>query len=241
MVKSSSALSFIHLRFDLHFANPSIAFYRKEYYKNVMRIFRLIAASTILAAITALSAFAQAPARPTAAATPAANTNATVPDSKIAFINTEAFGDEKAGITRYINAVKSLEKEFQPRQNELNTMQTRLKTLADEVQKLSGAAVVSQDSIRAKQEEAEQLQRDIKRKKEDADAAFQKRYEAVVSPISQEIGKSLDDFAKSRGITMILDISKLAPAVLTINPAMDVTQAFIAEYNRTHPATASTR
>lgn len=118
MVKSSSALSFIHLRFDLHFANPSIAFYRKEYYKNVMRIFRLIAASTILAAITALSAFAQAPARPTAAATPAANTNATVPDSKIAFINTEAFGDEKAGITRYINAVKSLEKEFQPRQNE---------------------------------------------------------------------------------------------------------------------------
>jgi Skp family chaperone for outer membrane proteins len=206
----------------------------------------MIAASTILAAITALSAFAQAPARPTTtparpAATPAANANpnAVVPDSKIAFINTEAFGDEKQGITRYINAVKSLEKEFTPRQTELNTMSTRLKTLADDIQKLSGAAVVDPNTIRAKQDEAEQLQRDMKRKKEDADAAFQKRYEVVVSPISQDIGKALDGFATSRGITMILDISKLAPAVLTVNPAMDVTQAFIVEYNRTHPATAS--
>jgi hypothetical protein len=34
---------------------------------------------------------------------------------------------------------------------------------------------------------------------------------------------------------MILDISKLLPAVLTLNPAMDVTQAFIAEYNSRNP------
>lgn len=210
-----------------------------------MRIFRLIAASATLAAITALSAFAQGtarpnttPARPTTAPAAAA-APANVPDSKIAFINTEAFGDEKVGITRYINAVKSLEKEFLPRQTELNTMSTRLKTLADDITKLTNASVVSQESIRAKQDEAEALQRDMKRKKEDADAAFQKRYETVVGPISQDIGNSLTSFANTRGITMILDISKLAPAVLTVNPAMDVTQAFIAEYNSTHPATAS--
>jgi len=209
-----------------------------------MRILRLIAASAILAAITALSAFAQGTARPTttparpAAAAPAAAAPANVPDSKIAFINTEAFGDEKAGIVRYINAVKSLEKEFLPRQTELNNMNTRLKALADEIAKLTGASVVSADTIRAKQDEAEALQRDMKRKKEDADAAFQKRYEAVVSPISTDIGNSLTTFANARGITMILDISKLAPAVLTVNPAMDVTQAFISEYNSTHPATA---
>jgi hypothetical protein len=38
---------------------------------------------------------------------------------------------------------------------------------------------------------------------------------------------------------MILDISKLAPAVLTVNPAMDVTAAFIADFNTKNPATAS--
>lgn len=197
-----------------------------------------------MAAITTLSAFAQGgttPARPAATtpARPTAAAPANVPDSKIAFINTEAFGDEKVGITRFVNAIRSLEREFQPRQTELNNMQTRLKTLADDIQKLSGANVVDPNTIRTKQEEAEQLQRDMKRKKEDADAAFQKRYETVVSPISQDIGKSLTEFANTRGITMILDISKLAPAVLTVSPGMDVTQAFIAEYNRTHPATAS--
>lgn len=204
----------------------------------------MIAASTILAAITALSAFAQAPARPAPArptTTPAATTaaQANVPDSKIAYVNTEAFGDEKAGITRFVNAIRSLEREFQPRQTELNTMQTRLKTVLDDIQKLSGANVVDPNTIRTKQDEAEQLQRDLKRKKEDADAAFQKRYETVVSPISQDIVKSLSEFATSRGITMVFDISKLAPAILTVNPGMDMTQAFIVEYNRTHPATAS--
>jgi Skp family chaperone for outer membrane proteins len=208
----------------------------------------MIAASIFLAAITALSAFAQgqgtarpAPARPqtTPAATPTATAN--VPDTKIAFINTEAFSDDKVGIVRYVNAVKSLEKEFKPIQDNLISMNTRLKTLSDEIQKLSGAAVVDPKTIQAKQDEAEQLQRDMKRKKEDADDAFQKRYQVVVSPISQDIGKALDSFAASRGITVILDISKLVPAgiILTANPAADVTQAFITEYNSTHPATAS--
>ena len=226
--------------YDSRFTNHANAFYRKEYYKKAMRIFRLIAASTLLAAVTALSAYAQAPARPAGGGAAAASP-ANVPDTKIAYINTEAFGDEKAGIGRFINAIRSLEKEFQPQQSELNTMSARLKTLADEIQRLSGAAVVDPASLRTKQDQAEQLQRDIKRKKEDADAAFQKRYEAVVSPVSQDIQKSLIDFANARGITMMFDISKLAPAVLTANPAMDLTQAFIAEYNRTHPATASTR
>jgi hypothetical protein len=38
-----------------------------------------------------------------------------------------------------------------------------------------------------------------------------------------------------------MDISKLIPAILTVNPAMDVTAAFISEYNGRNPATAGTR
>ncbi|HEY0385845.1 MAG TPA: OmpH family outer membrane protein, partial [Pyrinomonadaceae bacterium] len=124
-------------------------------------------------------------------------------------------------------------------QAELNTMGTRLQTLADDIKKLTAANVVDPKTIQAKQDEAEALQRDMKRKKEDADALFTKRYEAVVRPISEDIQTALNSFAQTRGITMILDISKLAPAVLSANPAMDVTEAFIREYNSTHPATAS--
>ncbi|HEX8920714.1 MAG TPA: OmpH family outer membrane protein [Pyrinomonadaceae bacterium] len=210
-----------------------------------MRNFRILAAAMMLAAIFAVSASAQTrPATGTAArpaapqqTTPPASTGP-VPDTKIAYINTEAFGDEKSGITRYVTAVKALEREFDPRQKELITMQTRIKAIADEISKLSGSSVVDPKTIQAKQDEGERLQRDLKYKKEQADADFAKRYQEVVSPISADIGKALDQFANQRGLTMILDISKLAPAVLTANQNMDVTAAFIAEYN-SKPATAS--
>ena len=198
----------------------------------------------MLAAILAFSASAQTrpgttPARPATAQPTAAASNAPVPDTKIAFIDTGAFGEEKGGIGRYVNAVKALEREFKPRQDELNNMQNRIKALADEIQKLSGNSVVDPKTIQAKNDEGERLQRDLKYKKEQADADFQRRYGEVVGPISQDIGKALDQFAQSRGITMILDISKLAPAILTVNPAMDVTAAFISEYNSKNPATAA--
>jgi Skp family chaperone for outer membrane proteins len=207
-----------------------------------MKNFRLIAAALMLAAMIAVSASAQTrpaattPARP--AATPAAS-NAPVPDTKIAFIDTGAFGEEKVGITRFVNAMKALEREFKPRQDELTTMQNRVKALADEISKTQ--SVADPKTIQAKQDEGERLQRDLKYKQDQADADFKKRYTDVVSPISADIGKALDQFANARGITMILDISKLAPAILTVNPAMDVTQTFINEYNSTHPATADNR
>jgi Skp family chaperone for outer membrane proteins len=209
-----------------------------------MRNFRILAAAMLLAAIFAVSVSAQTrpaagTARPAAPqqTTPAAPAGP-VPDTKIAYINTEAFGDEKVGITRYVTAVKGLEREFQPRQTELNTMQNRIKAIADEITKLSGSSVVDPKTIQAKQDEGERLQRDLKYKKEQADADFSKRYEEVVTPISQDIGNALTQFATQRGITMIIDISKLAPAILTANKNMDVTQAFIAEYN-SKPSTAS--
>jgi Skp family chaperone for outer membrane proteins len=208
-----------------------------------MKRIRLISAALMLAAIVTISASAQtrpgtAAARPAAPQTPAAS-NAPVPDTKIAFIDTGMFGEEKGGISRYVTAVKSVEREFLPRQTELTGIQARIKALGDEISKLSGNSVVDPKTIQAKQDEGERLQRDLKYKKDQADADFAKRYQEVVTPISSDIGKALDQFAQQRGITMILDISKLAPAILTVNPAMDVTQAFIAEFNSKNPATAS--
>jgi len=212
----------------------------------VMQLFRLIAAAVIFAAGISISASAQtkpatAPSRPATAPpkqaappqTPAGN--AAVPATKMAFIDTTVFGDDKGGINRYISVVKGLEREFQPRQSELVNIQTRIKAITDELQKLSGNAVVDPKTVAAKQDEGERLQRDLKYKKDQADADFAKRYQDVVGPISTDIGKAIDQFAAQRGISLVLDISKLGSSILTLNPAMDVTQAFILEYNRTHP------
>jgi outer membrane protein len=216
-------------------ASPFTTF--KEHYKKVMKNLRLIALAVLLAMFTVFSA--QAQTRPAATQTPSAPTGP-VPETKIAFVDTQAFQDSKVGIARYVAAVTSLDREFQPRQQELATLQTQLNTIADELNKLNaGNTVVDPKTLQSKQEQGEKLQREFKYKKELYDADAAKRYREVVGPISEDIGKALDAFAKARGISMILDISKIAQAVLSVNDSMDVTKQFIAEYNSKNPSTAS--
>lgn len=200
----------------------------------------LVFAALSLFAVAAVSVSAQprptpTPVRPAAAPATAPVTAVNVPPSKIAFVDTAMFGDEKGGIRRYINAVKTVQNEFRIKQQELLTLQSRIKTIADEISQLSGNQVVDPKSIQAKQDEGERLQRDFKYKKEQFDADVEKRYKELVGPVSTEIGKALDQFATQNGISMIMDISKLLQVVMTINPAMDVTQQFIADFNTRNP------
>ena len=206
-----------------------------------MRISRFFAATFFIVAMFAVPTFAQqrtGAAQP--AATPAAQPTGPVPAAKIAFVNTQAFGDEKAGITRYVAALKNLQREFQPRQTELQTMDTRLKAIADEISKTR--SVADPKALQTKQEEGERLQRELEFKKKEYEAAAAKRADEVIGPLNIDIVKALEVFAKARGITMILDVSKevIFTSVLTLDPAMDVTAAFIVEYNSKNPATAST-
>lgn len=208
----------------------------------------MLVASTILSAIVALSAQAQAtrpganvtPPRPTA--TPAAATtpaNVAVPESRIAFVDTEAFGNEKTGIARFVAALRTVQREFKPKQDEMLGLQTRLQQLAKDIDTLSKSAVVDPKSIQAKQDEGARLEREFKYKKEVYDATMQKRYREIVGPVSTDIGSELDVFAAKRGITLVLDVSKLLPAILTAKNEMDVTVAFIAYYNAKNPGTGA--
>ena len=88
------------------------------------------------------------------------------------------------------------------------------------------------------QEKIDQMKKDYTRKGEDAQAAFNKRLEEVLNPVYEEIGKALDAFAKARGITLILDVTKVQ-GIVSAADSMDITRAFIAEYNSKNPATAS--
>ena len=203
---------------------------------------RILFTTTVVLLLTAASVSISAqvrpgpaPAKPAAPQAAPAASAAAVPDTKIALVDKNLFRDEKTGIRRYINAVKSVEIGFQPKTAELNDIQSRIKAIADEITKLSGNAVVSAQTIQAKRDEGERLQREFKYKKEQADADFAKRYEEVVGPVSTDIGKALEQYANQRGITMVLDVSKLFPALLTANPATDITRAFIADYNSKNP------
>ncbi len=210
----------------------------------------IFAALTFVAMMTVVAAQTRpvtTPSRPAATATPTpaprpaatpVASNAAVPDSRIALIDTGMFGDEKNGIFRYVDAAKTVELEFRPRTNELQNLENILNGLAAEITKLRQAAVVDQKTIAAKQAEGERLQQEYTTKKTRLDEDVSKRYQQVIGPISSQIGAAMDLFVRQRGVTMTLDISKLLPAILTAVPAIDLTQAFIDDFNRKNPRIA---
>lgn len=178
---------------------------------------------------------------PTQSPPPAQNLVVAVPPSKIAVIDTGIFSDEKVGIFRVIDAAKSLESEFRARQQELQAAQTRINTLVEDIRKLRQANVVDQKTIQAKQDEGLRLQQDFDVKKQRFQEDYERRYGQVMGPVSQQIGKAMDEFAAQHGITMTLDVSKMLPAILTALPTVEVTAAFIAEFNRKNPRAPTTR
>ena len=206
-------------------------------------------ATAILLATAAISAQAQTRPAPTPtpgpvrpAATPIPGTSppaVAVPAAKIAIVDTETFADEKIGIRRLVGAVKSLQSEVKPKNDEMLAIQTRMQQIAKDIENLSKSSVVDPKSIQAKQDEGARLERDLKYKKEDFDAMVQRRYREVVGPVSENIGRELDAFATQHGLTMVIDISKMLPSILTVKREMDVTLAFIAYYNAKNPGTGA--
>lgn len=180
-----------------------------------------------------MSAFAQASGAPQAAGS-----------GKIGLVNTAAFLDDKpgAGITKFKNAVTSVEKEFEPVNNELKTMGTKYQSLGDEIQKLRGAnPSVPVSGLEAKVTEFQDLETNIKRKQEDAKAKYERRYAQVVGPIYTDIIKAMNDFAKAKGYAVLLDGGRLEDAqiLLGFDDKYDVTTEFITFYN-SRPGAAST-
>lgn len=209
-----------------------------------MKVIRATAAVAFFVALMVASVSAQTrPAagtgtQPRPAATPGATAPSTVsvPDSKVALIDSSAFADEKQGIAKFVSALKRVNAEFQPRQTELQSLQTQIEKAKSDLQK--AAPVQDAKVTQTQQDRIAVMETDFKRKGEDAQAAFNKRLEEVLGPIYEDIGKALDGFAKARGITLILDITKVQ-GIVSAADAMDITRAFIAEFNSKNPATAS--
>src|SRR5438132_13938842 len=187
-----------------------------------MKIFRAIAAVAFFAAISAGSAFAQ-PRTNTPSPTPAPTQTGSVPDSKIALIDSSQFADEKQGIYRFVAAMKKVDAECQPRRTELESLKTQIdKFTAD----LSRAAPVQDPKVTAQQnDKIEQMKKDYTRKGEDAQAAFEKRLQEVMGPVYEDIGKALDVYAKPHGITLILDVTKIQ-GIVNASESIDLTKPF---------------
>ena len=212
----------------------------------------LFPVSALLVAAFAISAVAQQPAgRPAAqpTPTPAATAPATsapaapvqLPMSKMAVIYTDLFLDQKTGIAKFNSVLTKLNSEFSAIKLDLTQMQTRAQTLESEITKLREApegTPIDQRALQAKIDQLDQLKKDIQRKGEDAQANYNRRRQELFSPLQEEIGKALEAFAKARGINVIIDGAQVP--LLYAADSIDITRAFITDFNSKNPVTAAT-
>lgn len=196
-----------------------------------MRTFRLIAAGFIFSALFAVSAFAQAAA----------------PTGKVGLVNTFAFDDEKTGITKYRTAVITVDTEFKPDNDKLRTSAARYETLKKELTGFQESVSkgikipISDAAVQAKVDELGNLERGIKFQQEDAKTRYERRYQAVVGPVLDDIMKAMQDFAKQKGYAVILDGAKLQESgiLMAFDDKYNVTAEFIQFYNTRPAGTAS--
>src|SRR5262245_4328226 len=203
-----------------------------------MKMHSLLVASAFLAATVSPALAQTKPAAPATQPAAPQTSTATMPDSKIAVIYSSAFLDQKTGIAKYSVLVNTLNREFQPRQTELTQLSQKIQASQDEINKLQSSSVpIDPNSVRAKVDTLEQMKKEYQRKGEDAEAWSQKRQQEIFAPLQNDIEKALEVYAKQRGITVIIDASRV-PMVYAAD-SVDITRAFITEFNAKNPATAS--
>ena len=196
-----------------------------------MKVLRTLVAALAVAAFTILAQ---------TLLTMGASSAETIPPpaapANIAIIDSSAFSNDKTGINRVMNGMKTLDAKFQPLRAEIRGMVERLSTTRSDIQKkrLAQDPRVTQQQT----EEADRLEVQIKRKQEDAQVSYQKESAALLGPLQNEIAGALNTYAQANGITLVLDANRVP--IIYAAQSLDITRAFIDDYNRKYPATPAT-
>ena len=148
--------------------------------------------------------------------------------AKLATINSDAFSDPKSGVSRLIGAYTKVDLQMKDKRDELIRINAEIEGLIKELNDTK--VIADQKTLQAKSEKVEQLKVDLKRKSEDAQALYERRIKEVTEPIYSELMIALEVYSKKRGIDCVLD-TKVSPGIFVFNSAMDITAAFIAEFN----------
>lgn len=157
-----------------------------------------------------------------------------LPVTSVAWLNSNEFINETTGIKQLVRVFKELELEFSGTESELSLLNEKLRTLVGELTKLQAGGEANAKAIQEKQAEGLKMQRELQAKQQQAQAAIGQAQQEKQAPISAEIGKALEAFAKEREIGLLFDLAKMNEGVIAAKPELDVTAEFITYYNAAH-------
>ena len=180
-------------------------------------------AAALLAAVTA-----------TASAQPAtqAGVGAALPEGKVAVVNTQAF---PGGIGELKQKYEQVDKQFQPRFQQLQTIETQLKQLENDIQ-VKGPTLAA-DKLQEMQNTYADLKRRGTRDYEDLKAEYDRTIDTATKPIRDKLYQFLNNYSTQRSIILVVNLAGAAQtgSLAYWNPGTDITDDFISEYNKANP------
>ena len=190
---------------------------------------KFAALSAIVLAVAAISAFAQATPQQT---TPPAGAAGTIPDGKVAVINTTAFPAQIGELKQKYDQVDT---QFKDRSQKIQAQQTQLTQLENNIR--TQGPNLAQDRLQQMQDEYTRGKKQLERDLEDARADYDKAVDAATKPIRDKLFQYLQKYAQQRGIVVVFNLAGAAQtgSLAYWNPGTDITQDFINEYNRANP------
>jgi outer membrane protein len=182
----------------------------------------------------ALAAFIMAAGAVAASAQQAtqAGVGAAIPDGKIAVLNAAAFAENISELRQKYEQVNN---QFKDRYQKLQGLAEQMKTLENEI-RVQGPTLAP-DKLQEKQTSYAELKKRGEREQEDLNGEIDKAIDTATRPVRDKLYQFLQTYAAQRGIVMIINLAGAAQtqSLAYWSPGTDITQDFIAEYNKANP------
>jgi Skp family chaperone for outer membrane proteins len=139
-----------------------------------------------------------------------AGVGAALPDGRIAVVNSQAF---PAGIGELKQKYDQVDKGFQARYQQLQSLETQLKNNYNDLKKKGT------------------------RDYEDLKAEYDRTIDTATKPVRDKLYQFLNNYAAQHSIVLVINLAGAAQSgsLAYWNPGTDITDDFIAEYNKANP------
>jgi outer membrane protein len=127
-------------------------------------------------------------------------------------------------------AIADLQQKYQPRQQELERLQTEIQSIQTQ---LSKQPPPPDDEVRRLSRDLEDKQKLLKRSTDDAQSDFSSDRDEAVRRIGQKMVRIIREYAPQNGISLVID--EVQVPIYYASKDLDITEAIVKRYDAANP------
>lgn len=161
-----------------------------------------------------------------------AGVGAALPEGKVAVVNPQAF---PGSVLELRQKYEQVEKQFQSRSQQLQTVENQLRQMENDIQ-VKGPTLAP-EKLQEMQNNYADLKRRGTRDYEDVKADYDRTLDTATKPVRDKLTQFLNNYATQRNIVLVINLAGAAQtgSLAYWNPGSDITDDFVAEYNKANP------